>query len=163
MKKLLIIGAGGHGRVCAETAAVCGYEVSFLDDKPGDRIIGGIGELEAFARRFDECFVAMGNNGFRRELTNRLNAAGADIATLIHPTAYVSPSASIGAGTVIEPKALINAGCVIGDGCIISVGAVVDHDAVIGDYSHVNAGAIVKSGVKIQSGRRVDAGETVRE
>ena len=38
-KNLLIIGAGGHGRVVAEVAAACGYEnISFLDDNSPEAI-----------------------------------------------------------------------------------------------------------------------------
>jgi UDP-N-acetylbacillosamine N-acetyltransferase len=161
MKKLLIIGAGGHGRVIGETAAVCGYSVAYLDDQPGPDVVGSILELEKLYEQYDSFFVGIDNNMTRRVLTERLKAAGVHIATLIHPTAYISPTASIGEGTIVEPKAIVNTNSKIGVGVIISVGAIVDHDSMIEDYAHINAGAICMSGSKVETGKKIEAGEVV--
>ncbi|MBQ9572900.1 MAG: hypothetical protein IJR22_05870 [Acidaminococcaceae bacterium] len=75
----------------------------------------------------------------------------AKLVTLVHPTAYVSPSATVGAGTVVEPKAVINTNSQIGQGCIISVGTVVDHDCVIGDFCHINAGVVCGAGSCVEA------------
>ena len=66
MKKLLIIGAGGHGRVVSEVAKACGYDFAFLDDQPSERVVGKILELEKFKDQHVEFFVGIGNNNIRR-------------------------------------------------------------------------------------------------
>lgn len=161
MKKLLIIGAGGHGRVVGEVAEACGYEIAFLDDQPGDGVIGAVADIDGVKDPFDEFIVGIGNNSKRQALQEDLEQKGLSIATLIHPTAYISPSAIINAGAIIEPKALVNTKSVIGKGCIISVGAIVDHDVIVGDYAHINAGAICKGGARIEPGTKLEAGEVI--
>lgn len=163
MKSLLIIGGGGHGQVVKEIAEACGYDtVAFLDDKaPG--AIGTLKEAPYVAPNYDGVIIAIGNNALRQELTNELERfENISIATLIHPTAYVSPSTIIGIGTVVEPKAIVNARSKIGSGCIISVGAIVDHDCSIGHYSHINAGAICMAGSKVEVLTKVNAGEIIK-
>lgn len=115
--KLLILGAGGHGKVVKEVAesivdssGKCVYEqIEFLDDK-NKEAIGKIEDIEKFVGEFDHAFVGIGNNKLRGKLINRLERAGYKIPVLIHPTAYVSRSAEIRKGTVIEPKAIVKAG-----------------------------------------------------
>ena len=160
---LLIIGAGGHGHVAAEVAEACGYDkIDFLDDNPGVGVIGSIEGLELWIGEYDQYFVGIGSNEFRRHLIGRLEKNGAKIATLIHPSAYISKSAKIGVGTIVAPKAIVNTHSVIGKGCILSVGAIVDHDVVIEDFVHVNVGSICKGGSRVESGRKLEAGEVVR-
>lgn len=160
-KAILILGAGGHGAVVAETAAACGYSrIAFLDDASPEAL-GKLSELERFRPEFSEAIVAIGNNRFRAELQRRLEGAGFCLPALIHPTAYVSPTARIEAGTVVEPKAIVNAHAHVGEGCIVSVGAIVDHDTEIGGWSHVNAGAIVKAGGTVMPFTKLEAGEVV--
>lgn len=156
-KSLLVVGAGGHGHVVAETAIACGYTTAFLDDNSTEAV-GMISQLEQLAPRFDAAFVAIGNCEKRRELLSRVEKT----ITLIYPAAYVSPSASIGSGSVVLPGAVVHTGAKIGKGCIISAGAIVDHDAVIGDYCHIDAGAICKSGSKVESMKKIDSGNVVQ-
>lgn len=159
--KLLIIGAGGHGRVVAEVASDCGFEeIAFLDDNSPDAI-GKIDDLEKFTGTYEYAFVGIGNNRFRGDLIERLEKAGYKVPVLIHPTAYVSRTAQIGKGTVVEPKAIVNANTVVGNGCIIQVGGIVDHDVVLGDCVHVNAGSIVKGGAKVEAYVKLEAGQVV--
>jgi UDP-3-O-[3-hydroxymyristoyl] glucosamine N-acyltransferase len=79
--------------------------------------------------------------------------------SLIHPTAYVSPSVVINVGTIILPKSVINANVVIDKGCIISIGALINHDSQLGTGVHINTGAIVKVGSKAHSLKKIDAEE----
>lgn len=108
-KTLLILGAGGHGRVAAEIAESLGYTIPFLDDKPSEGVIGSISELEKFGPEFDACFIGIGNNAVRHKLQDRLVELGLSVATLISPRAYVSSSVKVGCGTVIEPGTVVNA------------------------------------------------------
>ena len=161
MKNLLIIGAGGHGKVVAEIAENIGYEkIAFLDDN-NPEAIGKISEIEKFKGQYSDAFVGIGNNKLRSKLIQKLQDCGYTVPILVHPSAYVSRTATVGVGTVVEPKAIVNVNAHIGAGCIISVGSIVDHDVKIGACCHINAGAIVKAGGKIEPFGKLEAGEVV--
>lgn len=166
---LLILGAGGHGRVVKEVAEATGKynRIAFLDDRPDDStsdvlgkdVLGKLSDYEKYKASFTHAFVAIGNAILRNQWQDNLTTAGYQIPVLIHPEAYVSPSAAIAIGTVVMPKAVIQANVKIGKGCIVSSAAIVDHDAEIGDYCHVNAGAIVAAGSRVESFTKVDYGK----
>lgn len=159
MKSLMIIGAGEHGQVVTECAEACGYEkIDFLDDNHPDAV-GGIDRIEDLAVGYDGVIVSIGNNEIRRELIQRIQEINALLITLIHPRAFVSPTADVGVGSIVLPNAVIHTNAKIGTGCIISIGALIDHDAVVEDFSHVNAGAIVRAGKR--TGGKVEAGQVV--
>lgn len=167
-KRLLVLGAGGHGKVVREVALsllnIDGkpvYEfVDFLDDN-SENAIGKIADLEKYRAQYSDVFCGIGNNTVRKQLLDQAEELGYSIPVLIHASAYISPSALIEAGTVVEPKAIVNANTVVHRGCIISVGAIVDHDVVVNEFVHVNAGAIVKAGARVEGGRKLEAGEIV--
>ena len=160
-KKLLILGAGGHGQVVAEAAEDCGYtEIAFLDDN-SEMAIGKISEADQFKELYSDAFVGIGNNQLRSDLIDTLRNIGFHVPVIIHPSAYVSKSAKIEEGTIVEPKAIVNAHSVVGEGSIISVGSIVDHDVKIGRCCHVNSGAIIKAGAKIDNHQKLEAGEVV--
>ncbi len=161
-RSLLIIGAGGHGKVVAEVARDCGYEeIAFLDDNSNEAI-GKISEMQKFSSLYKEAFVAIGNNQVRGEIISRLENEGYEIPVLMHPTAYISRTAKIQSGSVVEPKAIVNTNAEISEGCIISVGAIVDHDTKLEKCVHVNAGAIVKAGTTVKRFQKIDAGEVAQ-
>ena len=156
LKKLLIVGAGGHGKVCADIAEKIGYEVFFADDNPPASfpypIIGG-SDVEWNG----DCFIGIGNADIREKLT-----AGRKMVTLIHPNAVIGNRVKVGVGTVVMAGAVINSDAVIGDGVIINTCASVDHDCRIDDYVHVSVGAHVAGTVTIGKSTWVGAGATVK-
>ena len=84
---LLIIGAGGHGHVCAEVAQACGYDkIDFLDDNPGEGVVGSIEGLELWLDQYDEYFVGIGSNEFRRHLIGRLEKNGVKVVSASNRT-----------------------------------------------------------------------------
>lgn len=160
MKSLLIIGAGGHGKVVAEIAEDLGYKkIDFLDDNAPEAI-GKIEDIQKYIG-YREAFCAIGNNKIRGEIIQKIKKSGYTLATLIHPSAYISRSVRIGQGTVIEPRAMINTNSIIGEGAIISLGALIDHDVVIEKYAHINSGAIVKAGGSVSKYNKLEAGDVV--
>ena len=162
---LIIIGAGGFGNTVADIASQTGNykKISFLDDnKTGKDIIGKCADFLQFIKAGVQFFPAIGNNEIRLEWFNKLETQNANIATLIHSTAYISPTSSVGKGSIVLPKALINTNCQIGNACIINCGAIVDHDCVIEDGVHICLGAIVKGENKIFSCKKIEAGEIIQ-
>ena len=163
-KKIVIIGAGGHGRVVADIARLNGYDdILFLDDDPANKklkIAGPVSEYNNFLEGYD-FFVAIGNNATREKLTKIIDKAGANIVTLVHPAAVVCENVKMGRGCVVMACAVINTDAIIGEGVIVNTCSSVDHDCEIGDFTHVSVGAHVSGTVK--TGKRVFlcAGATV--
>lgn len=162
MRSLLILGAGGHGKVCKEVAEAmgCYSQIDFLDDN-ADIAIGKISDLPSFVGQYTDLFCGIGNNKLRLELLEQAKVLGYAVPVLVHPTAYLSPSCKVQAGTVIEPKAIVNANTVVKEGCIISVGAIVDHDVIVNAGVHANAGSIVKAGATVEAMEKLEAGQVV--
>lgn len=158
MKQLVILGSGGYGHTVADVAEQLGYNILFLDDSlPGREL----STFSSYIEDYIEFIPAFGNNTFRLEWLIRLESAGARLATLIHPTAYVSPRATINLGTIILPHAIINTDVVINRGSIINLGAIVDHGCIIEEGCHICLGAIVKGENRIERLSKIAAGEVI--
>ncbi|WP_460389434.1 NeuD/PglB/VioB family sugar acetyltransferase, partial [Thermus thalpophilus] len=167
--KLVVIGAGGHGKVVVATAMEAGMEVlAVLDDdsnKWGSRLLeapvwGPIFSFSSFAHETDVGFVlAIGENKLRKKLATQIQ--GVRWATLVHPKAYVHPSASVGEGTVIFAGAVVQPSALIGKHVIVNTGAVVEHDCKVGDWAHLASGARLAGGVNIEEGAFLGTGGVV--
>lgn len=143
-KKVVIIGAGGHGRVVSDIAESCGDTVlGFLDDgevtNPNIKKLGKTSDAINYCDNDTYLFVAIGNCAVRRKIME--NLPNANWYTAIHPSAVISPSVKIGEGSCVMPNAVINNSAIIGKGVIINTCASVDHDSIIGDYTHIACGA----------------------
>ncbi len=155
MKQLLIIGAGGHGRVVADMAQLGGqYErIIFFDD--ADITTSGsnpvIGKVRDALKHLDgnDVVVAVGNNQTRQSLCEWLESHLANIVSVIHPSAIVASNVSIGKGTVVMANAVIQCGSRIGKGVIVNTAATIDHDCVIADYVHLSPGVHLSGTVSI--------------
>ncbi|MDT2712386.1 PglD-related sugar-binding protein [Enterococcus dongliensis] len=134
--QLIILGSGGYGHTVEDVAIQLGYDCIFLDDSLTDY------PLSSYVNYVDsntEFIPAFGNNSFRLEWVNKLEFLNAKLATLVHPTAYVSPRASLAPGTVILPQAVVNTGVTVEKGCIINLGAIIDHGCVIEEGEVIQA------------------------
>lgn len=158
MSQLLILGAGGHGKVVVEAAVAMGGwdKIAFLDDQYpklkvmlGHAVVGSVEDAFDFADDYDSAVVALGNAKLRMNLLNKLDDLGFCLPSIIHPLSYISPSASIGKGNVIFPYAVVNAAVTIGDGCILNTAAVVEHDCSLDCGVHVCPGVHIGGGVSI--------------
>ena len=161
--KLTVIGASGHGKVAADIAVKCGYDIiEFLDDSPDVKTCGKwqvVGKTAAAENIENDIFVAIGNAKTRRAMTERFSDKS--FATLIHPSAVIADDAKIGAGSVVMAGAVVNPGAAVGKGCIINTCSSVDHDCVIGDFCHISVGAHLAGTVTAGEETWVGAGATV--
>lgn len=162
LKKLVIIGASGHGKVVADIAVECGYrDIVFLDDNRTIKECAGFPVVgmsdEAYQMINADFIVAIGNATIRKKIQESLT----NVVTLIHPSAVVGRKVVIGAGTVVMAGAVINHGTVIGRGCIINTSSSIDHDCRIDDYVHVSVGSHIAGTVTIGEKTWVGAGATV--
>lgn len=142
-----------------ETAEAMGCfdRIDFLDDNV-EIAISTCNDYTRYINAYTYAFAAFGNNALRKKWIHSLVDAGFTLPVLIHPTAYVSPSAVVREGAIVEVAAVINTNTVIDKGCIIGIGALIDHDCCIRECAHINAGVIVKAGCRVDGLRKVDAG-----
>lgn len=160
MKKIVIIGASGHGKVIADIAEKNGYnEIVFLDDNESVTECAGypvVGKcIEATSIDGDK-IIAIGNAKIRERMQRTI-----DTVTLIHPNAVISRRVKIGKGTVVMADAVINSDAVIGDGCIINTSSSVDHDCRIGNFVHISVGSHIAGTCEIGDRTWIGAGATV--
>lgn len=162
--RLIILGAGGHGKVVADLARQTGqYEkIFFLDDNSQDaEVLGKCSQYLEFQSADTEMYPAFGNNTVRIQWENKLLEAGIRLAKIIHPLAYVSPLAEVASGCVVMPYAVVNTGTKIRKACIINIGAMVDHDCILEEGCHLAPGAIVKGENHLSEGTKIDYGKVV--
>jgi sugar O-acyltransferase (sialic acid O-acetyltransferase NeuD family) len=167
-RDLAVVGAGGHGRVCAEVAAAAGYTVvGFVDPQPalgepinGTPVIAGtIDELRG--RRGLSVLVAIGDNALRNKLFEEASALGLSLPAVIHPAAVVSSTARIGSGTVVMPGAIVAANAEVGRACILNHGCTVDHDSLIEDNAQICPGVHLGGTVRIGTSAFIGTGANV--
>ncbi len=159
-KRLLVLGAGGHGRVAADGARECGLweEIGFLDDRyPGLdlsgewRVLGALEDRGLFPKDLWGILPGIGDNRLRLHLLETLREEGFFLETLRHPRSYTSSGAMVEPGTVLFAQTAINYGAVIGRGCIINTGATVDHDCCLEEGVHLSPGVHLAGNVTVGS------------
>jgi len=168
MRRLLIIGTGGHGKVVMDCAKKYYDTISFMTNDTNSAGINGYPVIfeqqtsaEYIKNNFDELIVAIGNNNARVKISLDYAAKGIKLATIIHETAVVSESAVIGEGTVILANAVINPFANIGKCCIINTGAIIEHDCILKDGVHISPNAAMGGTVCIGEKTWVCVGSSI--
>ena len=153
---IVIIGAGGHGRAVLDVALSSGRKVlAFIDGaKAGQSMLGVpiIARAGGLALPHDcAFFVAVGDNSLRQSMVKktRQELLGREAATLIHSSAYVSPSASLAPGSIVMANAFVGPNCTIGEGCILNTGSQIDHDGVMEAFASIGPKACLGGAVKV--------------
>lgn len=142
---IVIVGAGGHAKVCIELLRAMGESVSYCvgaldspDNCLGVPILRGDENLSLLrSEGYSKVFVAIGSNRLRERLGALCTGQGYQLVNAISPHAIISPSASLGRGVAVMAGAIINAESVIEDFAIVNTGATVDHDCRIGQAAHI--------------------------
>ncbi|MEI8201934.1 MAG: acetyltransferase [Bacteroidota bacterium] len=168
--KLVIIGAGGHGKKMADLATLMKYNLlGFLSMDTPDSIIYnlkvlGVPELMLTDEFAGKIFfhIAIGENSVRYKILNKLGNERM-LASLISPYATVSPNVIIGNGTSINHNSVIQTSVRIGKCCIVDTGAIIDHDCVIGDFANIYPGTVLTGTVNVGNGAIIGAGSVIRE
>jgi len=164
-RRLVIIGAGGHGKVIADIALKNGYEnICFVDDNAtgdvmGYPIIGTSSEIERFNDENTDFVIGIGNNATRKMIAEKCDVSW---VTLVHPSAQIGVNVSIGKGAVVMAGAVINVCSTVGEHCIINTCAIVEHDNVIEDYAHISPKAVLGGTVRVGALSHIGIGATVK-
>lgn len=162
--RLVILGAGGHGKVIVDIALKIGYtDIAFADDN----VVGGCMNYPVICKCSDielqndgntDFVIAVGDNEIRKRIAEQHNV---NWVTLIHPAAQVGVNVKIGAGTVVMACAVVNPCAMIGNHCIINTGVVIEHENVIEDYVHISPKVSLGGNVQIGKKTHIGIGATV--
>jgi len=160
MNKVYIFGFSGHGKVVADIAISCGYEImGYIDDNNSDAKT-----FQLFLNEYGtkiKVAIGIGDNFSRRKVFNRLKAEGIEIVSLVHNKAIIGSNVQIGEGVVVMPGVIINANSKISDGAIINSGAIVEHDNKIGAFSHISPNVALAGNVHVEELSWIGIGTSV--
>lgn len=154
-KRVIVIGAGGHGRSMAEAILLLGRDelIGFVDDgaDADSRVwsypmLGRTDALHTLREHVHAVVVAIGNNAVREKLHARVREAGFELLSVIHPTAFVSPTAALGAGCAVMAGAVVGTEAHLGEGVIVNCGATVDHHCRVDAFGHLGVNACMAGG-----------------
>ena len=175
MKKIILIGGGGH---CKSVIDVIEEEDQFqiagIIDKAelfesnilGYPVIGNDSDLEDLAKKYSYALVTIGQIKSpepRKNLFNLAKKAGFLMPSVVSPGAYISKHAFIGNGVTVMHGAIINANASIGDNCIINSKALIEHDSKVYENCHISTNTTINGGVIIESGCFIGSGSILRE
>ena len=172
-KRVLILGAGGHGRVVLDILLQDSRHrpVGFLDNNPailgrrvdGLPVYGSIDELERFHAELNIAgvIIAIGDNGTRRGLARHVDAAGIELINAIHPSATLATTATLGRNVVICAGSVVCDQCQVGSSVILNTGCIIDYQTMIGEGSHICPGVRIGGRAKVESGAFIGIGATV--
>lgn len=163
--KLLLVGAGGLGRVTLEHA-VEKYQCHFVDDSYpvgmeicGAPVVGAIADLPALRKEYQLLVVTIGNNALREEIYAQADALDYEFPNILARTAYVSPFAQLGWGCILLNNAVVQNGAQVGNGVLLNVGAEAHHDCTIDDFALIYTNSVIRTGATV--GKRAKIGSTV--
>ena len=164
-EKLLLIGAGGFGRVVSETATL-EYDCAFVDDgiEPGTeicgvKVVGATSDLPLLFDKYRKLIVTIGDNAVRERIYKTAGEIGYLFPNLVHASAYVSPYAKLGWGCVLLNHVTVQNGSSVGDGVLLNPGVEIHHDCSVDDYDLIYTNSVVRTYAKV--GKRVRIGSNV--
>jgi UDP-perosamine 4-acetyltransferase len=167
VRALLVIGAGGHGKVVADIARAAGFSIlGYIDRdarKLGTAVIAGGGSVLYDDDSVPPDFLdtgmldgrpagialGIGDNQVRLAYADRF--ANCALPPLVHPRATASPEAQVSDGAAVMANAVINPGTRIGRAAVVNSGAIVEHDCLVGDGVHVSPGAVLNGAVTVNA------------
>lgn len=164
MNRLIIVGAGGHGKSVADNAFKNGYtDICFVDDhEEGDcmgiPVIARCEKLERLNDGKTDFVIGIGENAIRKKIAEEYDV---NWVTLIHPSAQIALNVTIGKGTVVMAGAVVNACSSVGKHCIVNTGAIIEHDNTIEDYAHISPSAALSGTVHIGECTHIGIGASV--
>lgn len=171
--EIVIIGGGGHALSVMEMLPAEVKAAGYVDRTPvdgmplpylgtDDDFIRSVKEHDASRRRKIHVAVVSGT-GADMEMRRRIIGlySGFEAATLMAPTAIVTPGSSLGCGCAVMHGAIVN-GASVGDFCIINTGAVIEHGVTLGRNVFIGPGAVICGGVSVGDDVFIGAGATVR-
>ncbi|MEO8773573.1 MAG: acetyltransferase [Gelidibacter sp.] len=176
MKKIVIIGASGHGGMildCIEKEGKYSF-LGFMDSYKkkgttysGYSILGNEHDIPQLIAEHDlyGAIIAIGNNWTRKKMMDKLIkiTPKLNFVTIIHPNTVISNNVQIGKGTIIMPGAIVNSNSKIGNFCILNTNSSLGHDGVMEDYSSISSGVCIGGNLRLGEFSAVSLGANIIE
>ena len=150
-ERLLLVGAGGFGRMVAEQAMLQ-YDCAFVDDGQvvgteicGIPVVGSLADLPELRKEYGLLVVGIGNNRFRVQVYEKAKAFGYTFPNIVSPSAYISPYAKLGSGCVV----------------LLNAGTEVHCDAAVGDYALIYTNSVIRTGATVGNFARIGSNCTI--
>ncbi len=164
-EKLLLVGAGGFGRVVLEHARLK-YDCAFVDDGfeigaliNGAEVVGKINDINKLYGKYKKIIVVIGNNTLREKISKEAECIGYTFPNIILDSAYVSPYATVGIGCIFLNHVIIQNNAKIGNGVILNPGVEVHNDSMVEDYVLIYTNSVVRTYAHV--GKRAHIGSTL--
>lgn len=160
-REIVLVGGGGHALSCLDVIESTNefFVVGVLDVSPTSLPIPYLGKdemaIDLIRNKPNLLFInTVGQVRFatsRRRIYDFYTSIGAKWATVVSPSAYISPHALVGEGSIVLHGSIVNAGAEIGKQCIINTRAIVEHGVSVGDFCHISTNTVVNGDVQIGS------------
>lgn len=166
---LYIVGAGGSGREVAWLASdIWGSKtaIRFVVDHP-DYLTGAVNgtpvELLSSLRpdKNSSYVVAVGESSLRSKLATKMQDAGFQAQTLIHPGTRMSDWVELEEGVVIAAGSILTTGIKLAKHVHINIACTISHDVTIGEFSTLSPGVHVSGHVRIGKGVFIGTGANI--
>lgn len=125
----------------------------------GYPVLGGLDWL--LAQPPTPLALAVGTNATRERLAEQVLAGGHSLPVWVHPSAVLSPTATLGAGTVVMARVVVNAEARVGRGVILNTGCIVEHQCEVGDFAHLSPAAALGGDSRVGARTHVGIGATL--
>lgn len=158
---MVLYGASGHCKVIIDILEATKVPIDFIiDDNPKLSSLLGYQVIRP-SSQYDQAIISIGDCKIRKRIVESIDVK--EYIRAIHPSAIVSPRATIDEGSVVMQGAIIQSCAQIGKHCIINTGASVGHDAIISNYVHIAPHATVTGNVEIGEGTWIGAGTVIKQ
>lgn len=174
MKKLVLIGGGGHCKVILDSLSKEEYDEIVITDNNfrkkkyiyNYKVVGDDSILpHLYESGFQYAFISLGSiedTSIRKKICFEVRKLGFHLINIIDPSSSIAENVVLGEGIYIGKNAVINSGASIGEMCIINTNAIIEHDCVIGKFTHISIGAILCGSVKVDNDCFIGANSTIR-
>ena len=174
LKKIVLIGAGGHAKACIEIIKSAGEfsiaQVIGKSSEIGSNVLGHVikhtdADLALLREDYEYALIGIGQMHSpepRREIHSNLLNLGYQMPTIISKHAIVSSKAKIGTGSIVMNGAILNSDCTVGTNVIINSSALLEHDVFVGDDCHISTRVTINGNSRIGQGTFLGSGTVIR-
>jgi len=172
--KVVIYGGGGLSKMIIETVrAMHIFEITgIIDDglPPGTDVIGSqvlggadmLPDMQSVGIHMAVNAVGgIGDFRLRLKVFKTLANAGFVCPPIVHPTAYIDPSAELQAGVLVLAQSYVSGNAKIGQGSLINNSVVVSHDCILGECTNLSPGVMLAGDVVIKDFTQIGMNATV--
>ncbi|MDA9204511.1 NeuD/PglB/VioB family sugar acetyltransferase [Gammaproteobacteria bacterium] len=174
MKKIILVGGGGHCMSCIDVVEASGaFEIiGFVDNASSAqlsqeiRFLGSDKDLPDLYKDEHCALVTVGQiktSETRKKIFNLLQSLNFIIPTIVSPNSVIAKNSTIKEGTIVMHQCVINACASVGKNCIINTKALLEHEVIVHSHCHISTGAIVNGGAIIDGGSFIGSGSVIFE